>query len=103
MTTPSLTERALRDPEGVFETPEAVLASDQLPVEHKRAILDRWRQRIGAEASASAETGGEPNLATRLFRALSFLDTETGSHEVTHNQGFYTAIGDVGRDEPKKG
>ena len=103
MATPNLTERGLRDPEGVFGTPEAVLASDQLPVEHKRAILERWRQLAGQRAPARAEAGSEPNLVTRLFRALSFLDTETGSHEVTHDQGFYTAIGDIGRDDqPKK-
>jgi hypothetical protein len=100
MATPNLTERGLRDPQGVFETPEAVLACDLLGVEQKRTILQRWRQLIGPQAPAKADTGGEPNLATRLFRALSFLDTETGSHEVTHDQGFYTSIGDIGRDEP---
>ena len=101
MATPSLTERGLRDPQAVFETPEAVLACDQLPTEHKRAILERWRQLVGPRAPAREGDEGGPNLATRLFRALSFLDTETGSHEVTHNQGFYTSIGDIGGKEPK--
>src|SRR4029450_7520930 len=78
MATPSLTERGLRDPQAVFETPEAVLACDQLPTEHKRAILERWRQLIGPRAPAREGDEGGPNLATRLFRALSFLDTETG-------------------------
>jgi hypothetical protein len=41
MATPDRAERALRDPQDVFESPEAVLTSDQLAAEHKRAILER--------------------------------------------------------------
>ena len=102
MTTPSLNERALHDPQSVFATPEAVIQCDQLSQEHKRTILERWRQLIGSPPLAHSEVAGVPGLATRLIRALAFLDTETGGHQVTHDQGFYTAIGDIGRDQAKK-
>jgi hypothetical protein len=103
MTAPGLIERALRHPQSVFETPEAVVQSDQLPRAHKRTILERWRQLVGASSSSQAEAaGGAPGLATRLTRALAFLDTETGGHEVTHDQGFYTSIGDIRTDQPTK-
>ena len=45
---------------------------------------------------------GEPSLATRLTRALAFLDTETGNQKVTHDQGFYTSIGDIAKEPEKK-
>jgi hypothetical protein len=102
MTTPSLLERALRHPPSVFATPEAVVRSEQLPREHKRTILERWRRLIGSPRSRDATRPGAPSLATRLTRALAFLDTETGSHEVTHDQGFYTSIGDIRTDQPTK-
>jgi hypothetical protein len=98
MTTPSLNERAWHDPRGVFGTPEAVVRSERLPREHKRTILERWRELIGSSRSHEAEVAGEPSLAIRLTRALAFLDTETGGHEVTHSQGFYTSVGDIRRD-----
>jgi len=103
MTIPSLMERALHHPQSVFKTPEAVVQSEQLPREHKRTILERWRQLVGSAPTARDCTrAGEPSLATRLTRALAFLDTETGSHEVTHDQGFYTSIGDIRTDQPTK-
>ena len=88
MTRPSLMKRALHHPQSVFETPEAVVQSQQLPREDKRTILERWRQLIDSPPTREGTPAGEPSLATRLTRALAFLDTETGSHEVTHNQGF---------------
>jgi hypothetical protein len=100
MTMTSLLERALRHPPSEFATPEAVVRSGQLPREHKRTILERWRRLVGSPPSRGGETAGEPGLATRLARALAFLDTETGSHEVTHDQGFYTSIGDIGTEQP---
>jgi hypothetical protein len=95
MAAPTLEERALRDPQGVFRTPEAVVRSEHLPLEHKRTILERWRRLIGSPIAERSRTGGELSLATRIARALALLDTETGGHETTHNQGFYTAIGDI--------
>jgi hypothetical protein len=91
-------ERALRDPSSVFDSPEAVLQDKELSPEEKRTILERWRQNTGSPVSGS----GEPGLVTRLARALSFLDEETGSQEVTHNQGFYTAVSDIGREDKDK-
>ena len=101
MTTPDLKERALQDPQSVFETPEAVLQSDQLAHGHKRTILERWRQLVGSPSADESPPGFEPSLATRLARALAFLDTETGGHQVTHDQGFYTSIGDIGKGHTK--
>src|SRR6187431_1160781 len=75
MTTSSLKERALQDPQSVFETPEAVLQSDQLAPGHKRTILERWQQLVGSPSSDASTPGREPGLATRLARALAFLDT----------------------------
>ena len=102
MTTPSLLERALHHPQSVFETPEAVVQSEQLPREHKRTILERWRQLIGSPPPREGKIAGEPSLATRLTRALAFLDTETGNQKVTHDQGFYTSIGDIAKEPEKK-
>jgi hypothetical protein len=102
MATPSLKERALQDPQGVFGTPEAVVQSDRLPREHKRTILERWRQLIGSPPAGETKVTGEPGLATRLSRALAFLDTENGGHQAAHNQGFYTAIGDIGKAPAEK-
>jgi hypothetical protein len=92
-----LKERALHDPRSVFATPEEVVQSPQLAIEHKRSILERWRQLIRSAPSHRDEPAREPGLATRLARALAFLDTETGGHMVTHDQGFYIAIGDIKR------
>ena len=86
----------------VFETPEAVVPSEQVPREHKRTILERWRQLIGSPPPRGGKMAGEPSLATRPTRALAFLDTETGSHEVTHDPGFYTSIGDITKEPDKK-
>ena len=97
----SLKERALQDPQSVFETPEAVLQSNQLAHGHKRTILERWRQLVGSPSTDKSTPGSEPSLATRLTRALAFLDTETGGHQVTHDQGFYTSIGDITKERTK--
>jgi hypothetical protein len=93
MTKAASHDRAMRDPTGAFETPEAVIEARDLTAEQKRQILERWRQSHGATASGQ---GGEPNLATRLARALGFLDEETGAQPTTHDQGFYTAVSDIG-------
>jgi hypothetical protein len=92
-----LKERAMQDPQSVFASPEAVIHAEELPIEHKRTILERWRQLIGSSPGREEPSSGRPDLATRLSRALAFLDTETGGHKVTHNQGFYTSIGDIGK------
>ncbi|MFZ1428626.1 MAG: hypothetical protein WAS21_17880 [Geminicoccaceae bacterium] len=102
MTITNLKERAIRDPQRVFASPEAVIHADDLPIEHKRTILERWRQLVGSLPGRSEPTTGEPSMTTRLTRALAFLDTETGGHRVTHNQGFYTSIGDIGKSERDK-
>lgn len=103
MTITDLKERAIQDPRSEFASPEAVIHADDVPIEHKRTILERWRQLIGSSPGTNEPTSGEPSMATRLSRALAFLDTETGGHRVTHNQGFYTSIGDIGKSESDKG
>ena len=97
----TLHDRALRDPTSVFATPEDVLKSSELTAEEKRSILERWRQNSGSPISGENESGGEPNLVTRLARALSFLDEETGRQETTHDQGFYTAVSDIDEGKPE--
>ena len=101
MTTSGLNKRTLQDPQNVFKTPEAVLQSDQLAPGHKRTILERWRQLVGSPSADESTPGREPSLATRLTRALAFLDTDTGGHQVTHDQGFYTSIGDITKERTK--
>lgn len=98
-----LKQRAMQDPQSVFASPEAVIHADKLAIEHKRSVLERWRQLIGTSPSKKERSSGQPDLATRLSRALAFLDTETGGHKVTHDQGFYTSIGDIGKSERDKG
>lgn len=95
MTKAASHDSAMRDPSGVFETPEAVIEARDLTAEQKRRILERWRQSHGTPASGGEEIG-EPNFATRLARALGFLDQETGAQPTTHDQGFYTAVSDIG-------
>ena len=82
-----LIERAMRDPGGAFGSPEALLSNSSLQADDKRSILQRWREQVAAH-DAPAPT--EPDFATRIGRALGMLDTETGSHEASHDQGFYT-------------
>lgn len=89
-----LIERAMRDPGEAFGSPEAVLLEASLQVEDKRSILQRWREQVAAH---DAPVRHEPDFATRIGRALGMLDTETGSHEASHDQGFYTSVGDIGK------
>jgi hypothetical protein len=89
-----LIERAMRDPGGAFGSPEAVLSDASLPAEDKRSILQRWREQLAAH---DAPAQPEPDFATRIGRALGMLDTETGSHEASHDQGFYTSVNDIGK------
>lgn len=84
---------------GRHPTPEAIIKDEKLSREEKRRLLARWRDEAGSrEGSSDAET----NLATRIGRALAFLDEETGERKTTHDQGFYTAISDIGT-EPDAG
>jgi hypothetical protein len=77
-----------------FERPEDVVRAEHLTVEQKRQILEQWRRKQGSPTTGN---DGEPDLGARLGRALGFLDTETGSHETGHQQGFYTSVQDIGR------
>jgi hypothetical protein len=92
-------DRAFRDPAGAFETPEDVLKASHLSPEQKRIVLERWRQHTGSPITGENASGGEPNLVTRLGRALAFLDEETGKQETTHDQGFYTSVSEAGASE----
>lgn len=68
-------DRALADPASEFATPEAVLEHQELTVEQKRAILERWRQDAELLQQAEAENmgGGEPSMLRRVQNALSRL------------------------------
>jgi hypothetical protein len=89
------------DPTAGFESPEAVLDAKDLTPEQKRHVLEHWRRKAGTPLAAGSggDDGGEPNLATRLARALSFLDTETAARPASHDQGFYTAVSEIGEGE----
>ena len=95
------------DPTAEFDTPEAVLESEDLTPEQKRHVLEHWRRKAGTPLAAGSGGGGDagaqPNLATRLARALSFLDTEDASHRARHDQGFYTSVGDIGKRGGQEG
>lgn len=77
-----------------FADPEAVVADASLATEDKRAVLEEWRQQA---RSQPADVPHDPDLVIRIGRALAMLDTETGGHEVDHDQGFYTSVSDIGK------
>lgn len=68
-------EKALRNPAGEFESPEAVLEEEALNAQQKRAILEQWKldARLLEEAAAENMAGGEPNMLQRVADALSKL------------------------------
>ncbi|MEJ2603865.1 MAG: hypothetical protein P8172_11315 [Gammaproteobacteria bacterium] len=68
-------EHALADPTSEFSSPEAVLEHEELTVEQKKAILERWRQDAELLLRAEAENmaGGEPNMLHRVQQALDRL------------------------------
>ena len=101
MTTSSLKERALQDPQSVFETPEAVLQSDQLAPGHKRTILERWQQLVGSPSSDAGTRGPRARSCYRAGAGACFPGHRTGGHQITHDQGFYTSIGDIGKGSTK--
>ena len=96
------------DPTAEFDSPEAVLDSKDLTPEQKRHVLEHWRQKAGTPLATESggddgDSGGEPNLATPLARALSFLDTEDARRRASHDRGFYTAVGDIGEGGGQEG
>ena len=99
--TQSNSTRTSSEPSGKFSSPEEVVEARHLS-----------RRRTAGPCCSSGATSWDargkhgdvhtkPDLATRLARALSFLDTETGEHEVTHNQGLYTSVRDAGKDQER--
>lgn len=94
----TLDDPAMRDPARRYDTPEQILEDRNLSSEQKRVLLERWRQLSGTPVTAEGESG-DTNLAVRLARALAFLDSETGSRPATHDQGFYTAVSDIGAED----
>jgi hypothetical protein len=72
---PDLFERAILDPESVFETPDDVLADESLTNDQKIEILRLWEYDACEEAVALEEgmPGDESGLERRILRALSRL------------------------------
>jgi hypothetical protein len=97
--TQSSSTRTSSDPSGKFSSPEEVVEARHLPYEERRSLLQQWRDQLDARGKHGEVH--ETDLATRLARALSFLDTETGEHKVTHNQGLYTSVRDAGKDQDR--
>ena len=90
MATPSLKDRALQDPPGAFESPEAVLHSGELQRQDKRDILERWRHLTDRQEAEDA-----PGLMTRILRALAYLDVQTGKHRPIPGMGRHNHENDV--------
>lgn len=88
--------RTAGETSGKFSSPEEVVEARHLSHDERRSLLQQWRDQL--DAGGKHGDPPETDLATRLARALSFLDTETGEHEVTHNQGLYTSVSDAGKD-----
>jgi hypothetical protein len=78
-------KRAMENPKAVFGSPEAVVHA-KLAADQRRQLLERWQKDL-PEAN-------EPDLLTRIGRALAYLDTETGRHKDIESSGIYGAIDD---------
>lgn len=78
-----LYEKALASPADAFETPEAVLATDDLSREEKIEILRRWEYNVSEEDVALEEgmPGDESGLLRRILIALGSL---AGPIDVEH-------------------
>jgi hypothetical protein len=65
----------LLDPSAVFRTPEQVLERDDLALEQKAAILQRWAY-DARELGVAEDEGmrdGEPDVLDRVLRTLDQL------------------------------
>jgi hypothetical protein len=78
-----LYEKALANPADAFETPEAVLETDDLSREEKIEILRRWEYNVSEEDVALEEgmPGDESGLLRRILIALGSL---AGPIDVEH-------------------
>jgi hypothetical protein len=97
--TQSSSTRTSSEPSGKFSSPEEVVEARHLSPDERRSLLQHWRDQVDARGKHGDVH--EADLTIRLARALSFLDTETGEHEVTHNQGLYTSVRDAGKDQER--
>lgn len=85
-------DRALLDPADIFDSPEAVLAREDLERDQKIEILQRWFYDANEVAVAQEEgmTGDQPLLVRRVSLALESLGAtgEAVAHSATkHDSG----------------
>jgi hypothetical protein len=76
-------ERALDDPAGVFDGPEAVADHPALTLAQKTEILRRWEY-DAVEAVVATEEGMKDGDTDLLSRILRSLDRVTDGYDVEH-------------------
>lgn len=76
-------EKAMRDPAGVYKSPENVLKDETLTKEQKIKILRQWEYDARDLMVAEEENmpGGEENMLNRVLEALHQLGA---CHDVDH-------------------
>jgi len=77
-------DRAMKNPEGTFATPEALSKSSELTTEQKRAILLQWKDQL-QQLQAADDEGMQQNdaaasttddLLGRVTSSLSRIDAD---------------------------
>lgn len=79
----SALEHALLDPASAFDSPETVIARDDLTTNQKLEILQRWQFNVAEEEVALEEgmPGEESDLTRRILMAISAI---AGPLDVEH-------------------
>jgi hypothetical protein len=83
-------EKAIADPESVYDAPEEVVADERLSLEQRLEILKRWAHDADRLAVAESEGmgGGEPAMQNRVLEALHHVEElATGRRSPTPRPG----------------
>lgn len=69
-------EKAIVDPESVYDGPEEVISDDRLSLQQRVEILKRWAHDADRLAVAESEGmgGGEPAMQNRVLEALHRIE-----------------------------
>lgn len=78
-------DRALQDPQSVFDTPEAVLASD-LSRDDKLAVLRRWENdarelSVATEENMAGDGGDEAGMLAEVRQAILRLEQDAAADD----------------------
>ena len=76
-------ERALIDPQSIFEVPNNVVINDDISTEQKIEILRQWEYDARALEVAEEEnmSGDSPDLLSAVLKALQALGVESGTDD----------------------